>query len=381
MTFRLPRWFAFGAGLLMFSHPVFAQGNLDSILPVRGFFIAAPRPAELDTFIRFIHEELAPRHVNTLVIQIDYRYQFRSHPELVDSFALSHRDVKRIVQECQKDHIRIIPSMDMLGHQSWGNRINKLLQVYPQFDETPWIPMPQHYQWPNPDNLYCKSYCPLAPGLHKILFDVIDEICDAFQADAFHAGMDEVFFIGEDRCPRCGGRDKAQLFADEVRRIHDHLAPRGRQMWMWGDRFLDGKTTGLGEWEASFNDTYPAIDRIPQDIVICDWHYDRADKTAVYFAMKGFQVISCPWRNPSTAGIQAKDMVQFREESTPEMSSRFLGVMQTVWSSAEIFLQGFYGKSTDTIKPQGSQSEWSCFRTMFDQINQLQDSSFSRAAE
>ncbi len=381
MTFRNLRSLAFGAGLLIFSRPGAAQGKLDSILPVRGFFIAAPRPAELDTFIRFIHEELAPRQVNTLVIQIDYRYQFKTHPELVDSFALSRKDVKRIVLECQGDHIRLIPSMDMLGHQSWANRLNKLLQVYPQFDETPWITMPQHYQWPNPDQLYCKSYCPLAPGLHKILFDVIDEICDAFDADAFHAGMDEVFFIGEDRCPRCGGRDKAQLFADEVRRIHDHLALKGRQMWMWGDRFLDGKTTGLGEWEASYNDTYPAIDRIPQDIVICDWHYDRPDKTAAYFAMKGFQVITCPWRNPSAALIQTRDMIHFREESTPEMSARFLGVMQTVWSRPDIFLRGFYGTLPDTLHQEQAETEWSCFRTMFGQISKWRDSSFSGILE
>jgi hypothetical protein len=26
-----------------------------------------------------------------------------------------------------------------------------------------------------------------------------------------------------------------------------------RQLWLWGDRLLDGKLTGLGEWEASRN--------------------------------------------------------------------------------------------------------------------------------
>jgi hypothetical protein len=64
-------------------------------------------------------------------------------------------------------------------------------------------------------------------------------------------------------------------------------------MWIWGDRLLDGKTTGMGEWEGSYN-TYRAIDMIPKDVVICDWHYNRADKTSVYFAMKGLRVITCP---------------------------------------------------------------------------------------
>ena len=141
-----------------------------------------------------------------------------------------------------------------------GKSPGKLLRVYPQFDETPDIKMPDKYIWPNADNLYCKSYCPLHPDLHPVLFEVIDELCDVFESDAFHAGMDEVFFIGDDNCPRCGGRDKAELFAGEVQVIHDHLKQKGRGMWIWGDRLLDGKTTGFGIWEASFNNTYRAID-------------------------------------------------------------------------------------------------------------------------
>jgi hypothetical protein len=80
--------------------------------------------------------------------------------------------------------------------------------------------------------------------------------------------------------------DKAELFAGEVRAIHNHLALKNRELFIWGDRLIDGKTTGLGEWEASYNNTYRAVDMIPKDVVICDWHYERADKTAIYFAMK-----------------------------------------------------------------------------------------------
>ncbi len=251
-----------------------AQTKLDSLLPIRGFCIDAPRPAGLDSFVHFIDQELAPRKVNTLVVQIEYHYQFTSHLELIDSFALSNADIKKIVAVCRKNHIRVIPLIDLLGHQSWANHTGKLLKVYPQFDETPDIKMPEKYVWPNDDNLYCRSYCPLHPDLHPILFAVIDELCDAFETDAFQAGMDEVFFIGDAKCPRCGGKNKAELFAGEVKLIHDHLKQKGRELWIWGDRLIDGITTGLGEWEASYNNTYPAVDLIPKDVVICDWHYD-----------------------------------------------------------------------------------------------------------
>jgi glycosyl hydrolase family 20 len=342
--------------------------KLDSILPVRGICLGVPRPAGVDSFVHFIENELPSRKVNLLVLLVEYHYEFSSHPELIDSFALSKSDVRKIVKACHKNSIRVIPQIDLLGHQSWANRLNKLLQVYPQFDETPWIKMPEKYEWPNQDNLYCKSYCPLHPDLHPVIFSIIDELCEAFESNAFHAGMDEVFYLGEDKCPRCGGRDKSELFAGEVRTIQEHLAQKGRELWIWGDRLIDGKTTGLGIWEASYNNTYRAIDMIPQSVVICDWHYDRPDKTAVYFALKGFRVISCPWRSAPNAITQVNDMIAFRQQSTAEMQARFMGVLQTTWSRTDIFLRGFYDQSA---KPSNENTSWNCFRLMFDAILKL----------
>ena len=73
-----------------------AQAKLDSLLPVRGLCIAAPKPSGVDEFLKFISEELAPRKLNTLILRIDWNYQFVSHPELRDSIALSKMDVKKI---------------------------------------------------------------------------------------------------------------------------------------------------------------------------------------------------------------------------------------------------------------------------------------------
>ncbi len=341
--------------------------HIADTLPVRGFDIAAPRPSGVDSFVTFIKKELIPRHVNTLILRVDFSYQFKSHPELIDSFALSEKEVKKIVRACQKGDIKVIPQINLLGHQSWANRTDKLLSVYPQFDETPWVQMPVKYEWPNADNLYCKSYCPLYPGLHKIIFDLIDEICDVFETDAFHAGMDEVFYIGESKCPRCGGHDPAQLFADEVRRIHDHLAESGKQLWIWGDRLLDGKTTGLGEWEASMNNTYRAIDMIPKDVIICDWHYERADQTPVYFAMKGLKVITCTFRNADAGVEQVEDMYKFRQRSTPEMRENFQGIMQTIWTRNDFFLKEYYGE--DSIIGTDKNTTTNCFQKVFSAIN------------
>ncbi len=341
--------------------------SADSLFPVRGFCIAAPKPYVLDEFVKFIDQELAPRSVNTLILRVDYNFQYESHPELRDSGALSKKDVKKIVSVCQKHKIRVIPQVNLLGHQSWAGRLEKLLQVYPEFDETPKVKMPEKYVWPNDDGLYCKSYCPLHPGVHKVVFEIVDEICDVFETDAFHAGMDEVFYLGEDQCPRCSGHDKAELFAGEVRTIRDHLASKGRRLWIWGDRFIDGKTTGIGMWSASMNNTCRAIDMMPKDVMICDWHYNRPESTAVLFAMKGLDVVECPYQTSSVGVAQVQDMARFRQTSSPAMAQHFKGVVQTVWSGASPFLDRYYGRvSEDPQKSAGN-----CFKATFEEIQKL----------
>lgn len=319
--------------------------STDEELPVRGFCIAAPRPADLGEFIRFVSEELVPARINTLVLRVEYNFEYRSHPELRDPVFLSRSDVKRLVAACRSGGIKIIPQLNLLGHQSWHGKLGNLLSVYPHLDETPHIELPEVYSWPNPDGLYCKSYCPLHPEVHSIVFALVDELVEAFEADAFHAGMDEVFYIADPKCPRCADRDPAELFAGEVSRARDHLAKTGRKLWIWGDRLIDGETTGIGLWEASLNDTHSALDTIPNNVVICDWHYERAEPTAPYFAAKGFQVVSCPWNRAEVARAQINAMHHHRANSNPTLGHRFRGVMQTIWSEPDDFLEQYYGRA------------------------------------
>jgi hypothetical protein len=96
---------------------------------------------------------------------------------------------------------------------------------------------------------------------------------------------------------------------------------------------------------------------IPKDIMICDWHYERADVTAAYFATKGFTVATCPWRNPEIAAVQLKNMVDFRQQSTPEMRVRFHGVIQTVWSGADGFLKQYYNPETYNLPPNATRDQ------------------------
>ena len=265
--------------------------------PLRGLHVMAPKPDEMDLALRFIREALPQEGVNTLVMEFDYRYQFTRRPEVTDPDALWKDDVQKIAAAARQAGVRLIPQINCLGHQSWAANTGGLLRAHPELDETPG-------KYPRNNGIYCRSYCPLHPKVHEIVFDLIDELAEAAGADAFHVGMDEVFLLGEDDCERCKGKNKADLFASEVKALHDHLAQSGRTMWMWGDRFLDGATTGMGKWEASIIGTQDAIRAVPKDIVICDWHYERVLPSLTYFALQGFPVIACPWRKPNVALVR-----------------------------------------------------------------------------
>ncbi len=73
--------------------------------------------------------------------------------------------------------------------------------------------------------------------------------------------------------------------------------------------------------------------------------------------------MTCPWRNPKSAVLQLQDMIRFRKYSTKQMGERFLGVMQTVWSNTQIFLDGYYGRKTNP--DAGENTPWNCFRKLF----------------
>ncbi len=320
---------------LAFLPAVFSMDADRSGLPVRGLHVTAPKQEELPDCLRFIREALPKEGVNLLVVEFGYRYQFTKRPEVAEKDALTREDVKGIVAACRDAGVRLVPQINLLGHQSWANTTFGLLRAHPEFDETPG-------KYPANEGIYCRSYCPLHPEVHNVVFDLIDELAEACEADAFHVGLDEVFLLGEDDCPRCKGKNRADLFAQEVRTLHDHLAKAGRTMWMWGDRFLDGEITGLGKWEASQNGTVTDLRQIPKDIVICDWHYESAPPTALHFAVAGFPVVSSPWRRPGVALAQLQLIRHARKNAPDAISARMLGVLQTTWCSFGPFAKAYF---------------------------------------
>jgi hypothetical protein len=334
--------------------------------PVRGLHVGAPRHDDVALAVRFIREALPKEGVNTLVMEVNYGFRFERRPEVADAGGLTREDVAALAAAAKQAGVRLIPQINLLGHQSWARSTGALLRAHPELDETPG-------KYPDNQGIYCRSYCPLHPQVHDVVFDLIDELADAFGADAFHTGMDEVFLLGEDDCPRCRGKNKAELFAGEVRALHDHLAKSGRTMWMWGDRFLDGDATGMGQWEASAIGTAPALAMAPKDIVICDWHYDRALPTAEHFAVSGFPVLACPWRKADVALGQLETVRRVRTHATEGIAFKMQGVLQTTWTGIVPFARAYFGErppAGESLNANAVEAA-ACFRALFRELRAL----------
>lgn len=267
---------------------------------------------------------LAEQGLNVLFLEVDYNYEFQSHPELrPDGAVITKAGARRFAALCRANDIRLIPQFQCLGHQSWAKDTYPLLTKYPELDLTPGA-------FPNNEGLYCREWDVTNPKVYALVFDLLDEIIDGFQADAVHVGMDEIFLLGSDKSPSTRGKDPAVLFAKAVNDLYGHLVKKRHvEMVMWADRFIDGKVYDFGKWEASENGTAPALDLIPRDIILAPWHYEPRDSypSIPVFLKKGFRVIPASWKNEDACG-------KLIEYSLGLDDKRMIGHMFTTWGSA-----------------------------------------------
>lgn len=75
--------------------------------------------------------QLESRGINVLVLEVDYSFQFASHPELCSQPALSRAAADALAKACRTHGIRPIPLFNCLGHQSWSKTTLPLLAKYP----------------------------------------------------------------------------------------------------------------------------------------------------------------------------------------------------------------------------------------------------------
>ncbi|MEY4387051.1 MAG: hypothetical protein RLY20_2334 [Verrucomicrobiota bacterium] len=290
----------------------------------RGVHLWVDKESAAQSLIKTL-PDLAKVGVNTLILEVNYSFEFSSHPELRNVTFIRRTTAVELSAAAKTNGIRLIPEFNCLGHQSFGQRIEPLLKQHPDFSETPSL-------MPTNKDVYCLSWCPRAPGLQEIVVSLLDEIADGFNAEALHVGMDEVYLLAAAECPRCREASPARLFSEQVNALHDHIVTRRkRQMLMWSDRVIGTQYQGAARFDNEHNDTSTCIDDIPRDIIQCDWHYEwkRSYPSLRYLTSKGFQV----W----PAGFQPLAASRaFSSFARAQSDPRIVGYLATTWNETPI---------------------------------------------
>lgn len=269
--------------------------------------------------------KLADAGANAVVLEVNYSFEFSSHPELRKRGFVTKAHAQQIARAARSCGIRLIPEFNCLGHQSFGRRAEPLLEKFPQFNETPSLTATNQ-------GVYCLSWCPRAPELQKIVNDLIDDLAGGFGADAVHVGMDEVYLIGSDECPRCRGAIPAKIFADQVNALHQHIViDRKLEMLMWADRVIGPKLQGVCPYDNSRNDLSAAMDLIPRDIVLCDWHYEwkKSYPSVPFLIERGFRVWPSGFQPVSASRA-------FSDFARAQTNALVLGYLCTTWNETRI---------------------------------------------
>jgi hypothetical protein len=267
--------------------------------------------------------QLAEMGINCLILEVNYGFEFQSHPEVRQGERpITPVGAKRFLAACHKNGIELVPQFMCLGHQSWSRNTFPLLTKYPELDLTPGA-------FPNNEGIYCREWDPMNPKTNDIVFALIDELIDAFEAKAFHIGMDEVFLLSSEHAPSTKDLDPADVFAKVVNDLHGHIVKkRGLTMLMWADRLIDGDRFSFGEWEASKVGTAPAVDKIPKDVILCPWHYELREKyeSLPMFMEKGFRILPASWKKTDAT------LALIRDARVNQRDGRVVGHIFTTWS-------------------------------------------------
>lgn len=192
-----------------------------------------------------------------------------SHYDAGDGFIIEKEAIRDIVKYAHENFLEVIPEIPSLTHAYY------LLTNHHELAEYPGD------QWPD-------TYCPSNPKSYELLFDVYEEYLDVIKPKMVHIGHDEWWGAPLGVCPLCRNKDYSNLYAGDVKKLHDYFFKKGIKIAMWGDFLLESvrgkepqeRTSSTGVKYLSPGGLSPSVVKeiIPKDILIFNWFWIDQEK-------------------------------------------------------------------------------------------------------
>ncbi|RTE53571.1 beta-N-acetylglucosaminidase [Arenibacter aquaticus] len=169
----------------------------------------------------------------------------------------TQEDVKDIVAYAAKQHVTIIPEIEMPGHGAAAIAAYPYLSCFPEEPTTVFNDMMSNKSrelqksgihkivqetWGVMDDVFCGG----KESTFEFLQDVLDEVIPLFPSKYVHIGGDESPKAHWERCPNCQNRIKKENLSDEhelqsyfVQRMEKYINGKGKQIIGW-DEILEG---------------------------------------------------------------------------------------------------------------------------------------------
>ncbi len=220
-------------------------------------------------------EELIPRlssyGYNMLVLHLEYRFQFRSHPVIGPEDSLRPEDVVYLDGIAKEYGIELVPCVNCAGHCEGI----LLLEKYKSLGVDP--------------TGMTKGVEQLIVGDEKalnLIKELYTDIMNSFSSKYFHIGGDEVRRL-DVQLPHLSEEERWPIALEHVLSIIDFVKERGKIPMIWGDMFLKHRE---------------CINRVSDDVIICDWEYfDRPSRSGPgniegqrFFKEAGKRVLASP---------------------------------------------------------------------------------------
>ncbi len=205
------------------------------------------------------------------------------HSENGDGSYLTQQECRMLAAECRRRGIEIIPECPTLSHSDY------ICLAYPELAE-------------RKDDPYPDTYCPSNPDSYRVVFDILDEVIDVFEPKSINIGHDEFYSVGV--CERCRDKDKAQIFADDVKTLQDYLAARGVATLMWGEKLLKARSLNHGKKFGGWYDEqncngvrfqipwlFRCADLLPRGVTYLHWYWMFGDHLDDEFHAREYPVV------------------------------------------------------------------------------------------